>query len=149
LRAQLGFLRYYRRFIPNFSKTAKPLNQLLSEDEGWKGGKEQERAWTTLKEAVKTALLLKLPNPDEPFLLYTDWSSSGMCTVLCQEEKRNGEGGGVRQQVIRCPLTTRAPGRRWQPDALATSAACCQQPWKIWKWRSSVMLDATDSGRKE
>ncbi|GJP78267.1 hypothetical protein CLOP_g8591 [Closterium sp. NIES-67] len=87
LRAQLGFLRYYRRFIPNFSKTAKPLNQLLSEDEGWKGGKEQERAWTTLKEAVKTALLLKLPNPDEPFLLYTDWSSSGMCTVLCQEEK--------------------------------------------------------------
>ncbi|GJP45106.1 hypothetical protein CLOM_g4497 [Closterium sp. NIES-68] len=87
LRAQLGFLRYYRRFIPNFSKTAKPLNQLLSEDEGWKCGKEQERAWTTLKEAVKTALLLKLPNPDEPFLLYTDWSSSGMCTVLCQEEK--------------------------------------------------------------
>ncbi|GJP45092.1 hypothetical protein CLOM_g4485 [Closterium sp. NIES-68] len=87
LRAQLGFLSYYCRFIPNFSKTAKPLNQLLRKDEGWKWWKEQERAWTTLKEAVKTALLLKLPNPDEPFLLYTDWSSSGMCTVLCQEEK--------------------------------------------------------------
>ncbi|GJP83892.1 hypothetical protein CLOP_g13993, partial [Closterium sp. NIES-67] len=87
LRAQLGFLSYYRRFIPNFSKTAKPLSQLLRKDEGWKWWKEQERAWTTLKEAVKTAPLLKLPNPDEPFLLYTDWSSSGMCTVLCQEEK--------------------------------------------------------------
>ncbi|GJP54228.1 hypothetical protein CLOM_g13326 [Closterium sp. NIES-68] len=69
------------------SKTAKPLSQLLRKDEGWKWWKEQERAWTTLKEAVKTAPLLKLPNPDEPFLLYTDWSSSGMCTVLCQEEK--------------------------------------------------------------
>ncbi|GJP45090.1 hypothetical protein CLOM_g4483, partial [Closterium sp. NIES-68] len=62
LRAQLGFLSYYRRFIPNFSKTAKPLNQLLRKDEGWKWWKEQERAWTTLKEAVKTVPLLKLPS---------------------------------------------------------------------------------------
>ncbi|GJP79196.1 hypothetical protein CLOP_g9450 [Closterium sp. NIES-67] len=83
LRAQLGFLSYYRRFVPNFSKTAKPLNWLLREDVQWTWGEEQEAAWQTLKEAVKTAPMLKLPNPKEPFVLYTDWSSSGMGAVLC------------------------------------------------------------------
>ncbi|CAI7885034.1 unnamed protein product, partial [Closterium sp. NIES-54] len=32
LRAILGFLNYYRRFVPNFSKTAVPLNKLLREE---------------------------------------------------------------------------------------------------------------------
>ena len=30
----LGFVTYYRRFIPNFSKVAKPLNKLLQNLEG-------------------------------------------------------------------------------------------------------------------
>ena len=30
----LGFVSYYRRFIPNFSKVAKPLNKLLQNVEG-------------------------------------------------------------------------------------------------------------------
>ncbi|GJP58288.1 hypothetical protein CLOP_g22994 [Closterium sp. NIES-67] len=87
LRAQLGFLNYYRKFIPNFSKTARPLNLLLREDTTWSWGREQEEAWRALKEAVKTAPMLKLPDPEELFLLYTDWSSSGMGAVLCQKEK--------------------------------------------------------------
>ncbi|CAI7795349.1 unnamed protein product [Closterium sp. NIES-53] len=87
LRAQLGFLSYYRRFIPNFSKTAKPLNGLLREDQAWEWKQEQEEAWSSLKEAVKTAPMLKLPDPETPFTVYTDWSSSGMGAVLCQEER--------------------------------------------------------------
>ncbi|GJP86394.1 hypothetical protein CLOP_g16418 [Closterium sp. NIES-67] len=60
---------------------------LLREDTAWSWGREQEEAWQTLKEAVKTTPMLKLPDPEEPFLLYTDWSSSGMGAVLCQREK--------------------------------------------------------------
>ena len=30
----LGFVSYYRRFIPTFSKVAKPLNKLLQNLEG-------------------------------------------------------------------------------------------------------------------
>ena len=34
VRSSLGFLGYYRRFIPNFSKEAKLLNTLLQNLEG-------------------------------------------------------------------------------------------------------------------
>ena len=34
VRSFLGFVSYYRRFIPNFSKVAKPLNKLL---QIWRG----------------------------------------------------------------------------------------------------------------
>ena len=34
VRSFLGFVSYYRRFVPNFSKVAKPLNNLLQNLEG-------------------------------------------------------------------------------------------------------------------
>ncbi|CAI5933361.1 unnamed protein product [Closterium sp. NIES-65] len=85
LRAVLGFLSYYRRFIPNFSKRAAPLNGLLKEDRKWEWGMEQEAALKDLMEAVQTATILQLPKTDKPFCLYTDWSSQGMGAILCQE----------------------------------------------------------------
>ena len=58
VRSFLGFVSYYRRFIPNFSKVAKPLNKLLQNLEGtpsqkkkfkvhW--GPEQQEAFETLQ----------------------------------------------------------------------------------------------------
>ncbi|CAI7837290.1 unnamed protein product, partial [Closterium sp. NIES-53] len=85
LRAVLGFLSYYRRFVPNFSKRAAPLNGLLKEDRKWEWGMEQEAALKDLMEAVLTATILQLPRADKPFCLYTDWSSQGMGAILCQE----------------------------------------------------------------
>ena len=34
VRSFLGFVSYYRRFVPNFSKVAKPLNKLIQNLEG-------------------------------------------------------------------------------------------------------------------
>ena len=58
VRSFLGFVSYYRRFIPNFSKVATPLNKLLQNLEGtpsqkkkfkvhW--GPEQQEAFETLQ----------------------------------------------------------------------------------------------------
>ena len=41
VRSFLGFVSYYRRFIPNFSKVAKPLNKLLQNLEGTPSQKEE------------------------------------------------------------------------------------------------------------
>ncbi|GJP61828.1 hypothetical protein CLOP_g18952 [Closterium sp. NIES-67] len=85
LRALLGFLNYYRRFIPNFSKRAYRLNQLLREGQTWKWGPEEEQVRRDLLEAIKAGTVLQLPKKDAPFTIYTDWSSMGMGAVLCQE----------------------------------------------------------------
>ncbi|CAI7777864.1 unnamed protein product [Closterium sp. NIES-53] len=44
LRALLGFLNYYRKFVPNFSSQETVLNQLLREGCKWEWGTEQEKA---------------------------------------------------------------------------------------------------------
>ena len=41
VRSFLGFVSYYRRFIPNFSKVAKPLNRLLQNLEGTSNQKKK------------------------------------------------------------------------------------------------------------
>ncbi|CAI7905126.1 unnamed protein product [Closterium sp. NIES-54] len=87
LRAVLGFLSYYRRFVPNFSKRAAALNGLLREDRAWEWREAQKGALQDLMTAVKTATVLQLPAADQPFTLYTKWSSQGMGGILCQEVK--------------------------------------------------------------
>ncbi|CAI7841735.1 unnamed protein product [Closterium sp. NIES-53] len=72
LRVVLGFLSYYRRFVPDFSKQATALNSLLKENKKWGWGAEQEGALRDLMEAVQTATVLQLPLADKPFALYTD-----------------------------------------------------------------------------
>ena len=42
IRSFLGFVSYYRRFIPNFSKIAKPLDKLLQNLEGTSHQKKKE-----------------------------------------------------------------------------------------------------------
>jgi hypothetical protein len=46
----LGLAGYYRRFIPNFSKVAKPLTQLLKKDVAFKWMGNQEDAFNTLND---------------------------------------------------------------------------------------------------
>ncbi|CAI7741834.1 unnamed protein product [Closterium sp. NIES-53] len=88
LRALLGFLNYYKKFVPNFSRRANLLNQLLREGKRWEWGKEEGVAIPDLLEAVQTGTLLQIPRADAPFTLYIDWSCMGMGAVLCQEIER-------------------------------------------------------------
>ncbi|CAI7829329.1 unnamed protein product [Closterium sp. NIES-53] len=44
LRAVLGFLSYYRQFVPNFSKRVAVLSGLLREDKAWEWGEAQKGA---------------------------------------------------------------------------------------------------------
>ncbi|GJP83665.1 hypothetical protein CLOP_g13794 [Closterium sp. NIES-67] len=116
LRALLGFLNYYRRFIPNFSKRAYRLNQLLREGQAWKWGSEEEQARRDLLEAIKAGTVLQLPKKDAPFTIYTDWSSMGMGAVLCQE--LGGEERVVAYASRSC-TATEANYRSYEGEGLA------------------------------
>ncbi|GJU23628.1 putative reverse transcriptase domain-containing protein [Tanacetum coccineum] len=49
VRSFLGLAGYYRRFIVNFSKIAKPLTSLTQKNQKYEWGEEQEAAFQTLK----------------------------------------------------------------------------------------------------
>ncbi|GKD58860.1 putative reverse transcriptase domain-containing protein, partial [Tanacetum coccineum] len=54
----LGLAGYYRRFIENFSKTAKSLTILTQKSKTFDWGEEQEKAFQTLKDKLCNAPVL-------------------------------------------------------------------------------------------
>ena len=91
LRAALGLFSYYRKFVPNFSTIAFPLNALLKKDRPWKWGEDQVAAFLELKEQLCGAAILQLPDAYSPFILTTDWSQRGMGAILSQVGKDGEE----------------------------------------------------------
>ncbi|GKC76658.1 putative reverse transcriptase domain-containing protein, partial [Tanacetum coccineum] len=61
-----GLAGYYRRFIKNFSKIAKPLTLLTQKEKKFEWGDDQENAFQTLKDMLCDAQILALPEgPDD------------------------------------------------------------------------------------
>lgn len=116
LRKMLGFLSYYRTYIANFSRLAKPLYQLLSlppEETSPEESKRKRRGgtngkkgnlsprtpieWTDNHQEVLNSLIDKLVEPPilgypeytQPFILHCDASQEGLGAVLYQ--RQNGQ----------------------------------------------------------
>ena len=84
VQAFLGLANFYRRFIKDFAKVAKPLHTLTKKDQPWVWGEEQETAFKTLKKAFTTAPILRIPDDENPFRLETDASEFATGAVLSQ-----------------------------------------------------------------
>ena len=93
VRSFLGFVSYYRRFIPKFSKVAKHLNTLLQNLEGtpsqkkmfrvhW--GPKQQEAFETLQRLCTESPILAYADFKAPFILHNDASGDGLGVVLYQ-----------------------------------------------------------------
>ncbi|GKD59785.1 putative reverse transcriptase domain-containing protein [Tanacetum coccineum] len=78
---------YYRRFIENFSKIAKPLTLLTQKNKAYVWGDKQEEAFRILKEKLCNALVLALPDGSNDFVVYCDASNQGFGCVLMQRGK--------------------------------------------------------------
>ena len=87
IRSFLGLAGYYRRFIENFSKIAKPLSNLLQKHVKYVWTPECDIAFNTLKEKLVTAPVLTPPDESKPFEVFCDASLEGLGAVLMQEKK--------------------------------------------------------------
>ncbi|GKC28158.1 putative reverse transcriptase domain-containing protein [Tanacetum coccineum] len=86
-RSFLGLAGYYRRFIENFSKIAKPLIVLTQKSKTFDWGEEQENAFQTLKDKLCNAPVLALHDGLEDFVVYCDAFGLGLGCVLMQKGK--------------------------------------------------------------
>ena len=113
LRSFLGFSGYYRRFIKNYAKIARPLNDLTvgypplrksckgkTKNESYLspkvpfGGRWKEscqQAFDMLIEKLTSAPVLGFADPKLPYVLHTDASTTGLGAALYQEQ-----GGELR-----------------------------------------------------
>lgn len=102
VRSFLGFSGYYRKFVKDYSKIAKPLTDLLhgehlkkSKRKGikrkisakvpWSWGTPQQEAFNTIRQKLMSPPILAFPDYSRPFILHTDASMSGLGAVLYQE----------------------------------------------------------------
>jgi hypothetical protein len=84
VRSFLGLAGYYRRFIPDFSKIAKPMTSLLQKDHKFTWIEECEAAFSTLQKLLTTAPVLAQPDIEKPFDVFCDASKNGSGCVLMQ-----------------------------------------------------------------
>jgi len=83
----LGLANYYRQFVKDFTKIAKPLHQLVRKEEKWRWGEEQEEAFAKLKEIFTTEPVLAAPDLDKKMRVEADTSDYATGRVLLVKEE--------------------------------------------------------------
>jgi hypothetical protein len=86
IRSFLGLAGYYRRFIPDFSKIAKPMTELLKKEVKYQWDDKCDEAFHTLRKLLTTAPVLAQPDNTQPFDVYCDASGTGLGCVLMQND---------------------------------------------------------------
>ena len=85
VQAFLGFSNFYRRFIKDYSKIARPLFDLTKKDMPWSWTQECEAAFVRLKATFTSSPVLLLPDPDKRYLVEVDASDFATGGVLSQK----------------------------------------------------------------
>lgn len=102
VRQVLGFMSYYRRFVPNFAHIAKPLHALVGKaGKAFKGAASAPFIWSpecqgafdNLRGCLMSPPVLAYPDFSLPFILTTDGSLHGLGAVLSQKQ------GGVERVI--------------------------------------------------
>nr|GEY66421.1 DNA-directed DNA polymerase [Tanacetum cinerariifolium] len=89
IRSFLGHAGFYRRFIKDFSKIARPMTRLLEKVTPFIFSKEYVEAFQTLKRKLTEAPILIAPDWDMPFELMCDASDFAMGAVLAQRQEKH------------------------------------------------------------
>nr|GEV70245.1 reverse transcriptase domain-containing protein [Tanacetum cinerariifolium] len=89
IRSFLGHADFYRRFIKDFSKIARPMTRLLKKDTLFLFSKECVEAFQTLKRKLTEAPILTAPNWDMLIELMCDASDFAISAVLGQRQEKH------------------------------------------------------------
>jgi len=85
----LGFANFYRRFIQDYSRVARPLTELTKKEQpkGWTWSPEAEKAFQELKQRFTMAPILAHFGATKPVIIETDTSDFALGAVLSRREE--------------------------------------------------------------
>ena len=89
VRKFLGLANYYRRFIKDFTRVARPINMLMRKDVKWQWGVEQQKAFNELKKVFTTKPVLAAPDLDKEFRVEADasnYTTGEVLSMKCSDE---------------------------------------------------------------
>ncbi|KAG7556957.1 Reverse transcriptase domain [Arabidopsis suecica] len=86
IRSFLGLAGYYRRFVKGFASMSQPMTRLTGKDTKFQWSEECEKSFSELKAMLTSAPVLVLPEEDEPYMVYTDASITGLGCILMQKD---------------------------------------------------------------
>nr|GEW19945.1 reverse transcriptase domain-containing protein [Tanacetum cinerariifolium] len=89
VRSFLGHTGFYRRFIQNFSKIARPMTHLLEKETPFVFSKDCIDSFETLKKKLTEAPILVVPDWNLPFELMCDASDFTIGAVLGQRKTKH------------------------------------------------------------
>ena len=78
----LGLANYYRRFVKDFAKIARPLHEMTRKENKWSWGEKQQKVFEELKERFTTEPVLVTPDLDKEIRVEVDASDFAMGEVL-------------------------------------------------------------------
>jgi len=82
IRSFLGLAGYYRRFVPDFSKIARPMTELLKKGVKFVWDDKCDQAFQTLRKLLTSAPVLAQPDITRPFDVYCDASGTSLGRIL-------------------------------------------------------------------
>nr|GFB78954.1 reverse transcriptase domain-containing protein [Tanacetum cinerariifolium] len=89
VRSFLGHADFYRRFIQDFSKIARPMTHLLEKETPFVFSKDCIDAFKTFKKKITEAPILVVPDWNLPFELMCDASDFAIGAVLGQRKTKH------------------------------------------------------------
>ena len=88
VRSFLRLVGYYRKFIKNFAKIAKPLTMLTLMDIKFEWKETHHCTFMKLKDAIIKAPILRCPDTTKPNIVYTD-TSDDTCRAQLSDARRS------------------------------------------------------------
>ena len=87
VREILGMVGYDRKFISIFAVAARPMTKLTRTDTKFEWSDDCQSGFECLKTCLTKSPILKFPNPQKGYVVFTDASHQAAATVLTQEYK--------------------------------------------------------------